>query len=167
MSEKAKYILYTILDMCLTYGGTTAILVLNYIDKDTSLGYKLSLSGIVLVLLLVFFVKKQFESSYQEKVNTYLQQIATATDEDIKSDLAKELETYKVSKYIYNRIVMLLPFALAFVLTYLAVAWFEDLNTSLGVILISMGAGSVFNVLRQPVAEKAKMEKLKKKHRKE
>ena len=167
MSEKAKNILLTILDMCLTYGGTTAVLICNYIEEDTSLGYKLSLSGIVLVLLLVFFVKKSFENQYQEKINNYLQQIATCNNELIKEDLTKELENYKMGKYIYNRIIMLLPFALAFVLTYLAVAWFEDLNTSLGLILASMGAGSVFNVVRQPLKEKAHIERLQKKHRKE
>ena len=69
MSNNAKYILYNILDYGLTYGGTTAVIVLNYISEDTSVGYKLSFTGIMLVVVLLLSVKAIFEHTYQILLN--------------------------------------------------------------------------------------------------
>ena len=40
--------------------------------------------------------------------------------------------------------------------------WLEDLRASAGLILVSMGAGSVFNVLKKPQGDAVRMENYKK-----
>ena len=56
--------------------------------------------------------------------------------------------------------MILLPFAILFIVTFLGATALSDLNGTVGLVLASMGAGSVFNVLKKPVKEKLDMEKL-------
>lgn len=159
MSNKGKYILYTILDYLLTFGGTTAIIVFNYIDPDTSTGYKLSFTGVLLVLIMVFVAKSMFEHSYQNKMNDYLQALARTTDVAVKEQINSQIESLKIANATYQKITTLLPLALMLVCCYLAIDYLEELTGVLEACLLSMGAGAVFSVLKEPLKEKVIQEK--------
>ena len=90
MSDKAKYILYSLLDFGLTFGGSSGVIVYNYITPTNSLGFKLTLTGITLFVVLLFTAKAIFEKSYRNKHDTLLQQLAEATDQEIKNGISKE-----------------------------------------------------------------------------
>ena len=108
MSSKGKYILYTILDYLLTFGGTGAIIVLNYITPDTSVGYKLSFTGVLLVVIMVMTAKSMFEHSYQNKMNDYLQALAATSDSAVKSEINESIEKLKIANKVYEKITTLL-----------------------------------------------------------
>lgn len=163
MSNKVKYIISTILDFALTFGGSAAIIVYNYITPSNSIGFKLSLSGIILVVALLLTAKTIFERKYQSRHNTLLQQLAEATDITVKTELSKQLEKHKTVNNIYGRLMILLPFAILYVVTWLGATSLASLNGTVGLILVSMGAGSVFNVIKKPIAEKVSLEKITKK----
>lgn len=160
MSNKAKYILYSILDFGLTFGGSAGVIIYNYITPTNSLGFKLTFTGIILLVALIFTAKYIFEKNYQSKLDNYLQQLAMATDEAVKEEINKKISEHKIKNNIYQRLMILLPFAILFVVTFLGSTALSDLNGTVGLILASMGAGSVFNVLKKPVKEKLDMEKL-------
>lgn len=162
MSDKAKYILYTLLDFGLTWGGTGAVIVYNCITPDNTLGFKLSFGGVVLVVALLLTAKAIFEKHYRSTYDELLQQLAEATDPEIKAAISKKLEQHKAKNSIYQRLMMLLPFAILYVVTYLGAVSMKSLNGTVGLILASMGAGSVFNVIKKPVGERVRLEKLKK-----
>ena len=160
MSNNAKYILYNILDYGLTYGGTTAVIVLNYISKDTSVGYKLSFTGILLVVVLLLSVKAIFEHTYQDKMNNLLQELAQTTNEDVKKAIISKIDSYKQANVVYRKLTQLMPFAILYIVSALGVEVLEELNATTGLILVSMGAGSVFNVIKQPLASQVSLDKI-------
>lgn len=163
MSDKAKYILYSILDFGLTFGGTAGVIVYNYITPTNSLGFKLTFTGIILVVALVLTAKAVFEKGYRQKYDTLLQQLSEAKGDETKAAISAELNKHKTKNYIYQRMMILLPFAILYVVTYLGATSLENLNGTVGLILASVGAGSVFNVIKKPVGERVKLDKITKK----
>lgn len=161
--EQRKYILYSVLDFLFTFGGSGAVIVYNYIVPDSTLGYKLSLTGIILFVAMILAAKAMFEKHYREKMDGYLQQLAEATDPAVKAVISGEINKHKIKNSIYERLMLLLPFIILVFVTTVAVRWLEDLRASAGVILAAMGVGSVFNVLKKPQGEKVRMEKMMKK----
>lgn len=157
MTEKAQYILYSILDFGLTFGGTAGVIVYNYITPTNPLGYKLTLGGILLLIVLVFTAKAIFEKHYREKYDTYLQQLAEATDPDVKAEISDQINAHKIKNNIYQRLMVLLPFMVLYLCTWLGASAFENLQASVGLILVSMGVGSVFNVIKKPVRDRMKL----------
>lgn len=157
MTDKAQYILYSILDFGLTFGGTAGVIVYNYITPTNPLGYKLTLGGILLLIVLVFTAKAIFEKHYREKYDTYLQQLAEATDPDVKAEISDQINAHKMKNNIYQRLMVLLPFMVLYLCTWLGASAFENLQASVGLILVSMGVGSVFNVIKKPVRDRMKL----------
>jgi len=163
MSNKGKYILYTILDYLLTFGGTTAIIVLNYIDPDTSTGYKLSFTGVLLIVIMVMVAKSIFEHSFQNKINDHLQALASTSDTAVKKQINSEIEKLKIANATYQKITTLLPLALMLVCCYLAIDYLKELTGVLEACLLSMGGGAVFSVLKEPLKDKVVQEQALKK----
>ena len=163
MPDKVKYVLYSLLDFACTFGGSEAVIVLNYISEDTSTGYKISLSGIILVVALLLTAKAMFEKGYRRKYDTLLQQLAEATDVNLKAAISAEISALKTRNDIYQRMMTLLPFAILYVVTFLGAKSLESLHSTTGLILTSLGAGSVFNIMKKPVAERVSLEKIKRK----
>ena len=163
MSLKGKYILYTILDYALTFGGTGAIIIFNYITPDTSIGYKLSFTGVLLIIVMVLTAKSMFEHSYQNKMNDYLQALASATDTAVKEQINADIETLKVTNRVYEKITTLLPLALMLVCCYIAIDYLKELTNVLEACLLAMGGGAVFSVLKEPLKDKIVQERALKK----
>lgn len=166
MSDKAKYILYSLLDFGLTFGGSAGVIVYNYITPTNSLGFKLTLAGITLFVVLLFTAKAMFEKNYRNKHDTLLQQLAEATDQETKNGISKELENHKIKNNIYQRLMVLMPFAILYIVTWLGATSLESLNGTVGLILASMGAGSVFNILKKPIGEKVSLQRIVNKNKK-
>lgn len=159
MTDKAQYILYSILDFGLTFGGTAGVIVYNYVTPTNPLGYKLTLGGIILLIALVFTAKAIFEKHYRQKYDTYLQQLAQATDEAVKAEISAQIEAHKMKNNIYQRLMILLPFMVLYLCTWLGASAFDNLQASVGLILVSMGVGSIFNVIKKPVKERLDLAK--------
>lgn len=165
MSNKAKYILYSILDFGLTFGGTAGVIVYNYITPTNALGFKLTLTGIVLVVALVLTAKSVFEKKYRQKYDQLLQQLAEATDDELKKSISEEINKHKLKNNIYQRMMVLMPFAILYLVTFLGATSIDSLQGTVGLILASMGAGSIFNIIKKPVGEEVTLEKIKNKTR--
>lgn len=161
MSDKAKKILYLILDIALTYGGTAGVIVYNYVSPTNSLGYKMTLTGIVLVVAFVLFIKARFEKNYQKKIDNYLQELARATDTSVKEKISAEIDKLKLANQIYQKVMILLPFALVCLVAELGATSMKSLGATSGLILISLGGGSIFNILKNNISEKIAIDKLK------
>lgn len=160
MTDKAQYILYSILDFGLTFGGTAGVIVYNYVTPTNPLGYKLTLGGIILLIALVLTAKAIFEKHYREKYDTMLQQLAEATDPAIKQEISDKINQHKIKNNVYQRLMLLLPFMVLYLCTWLGATAFENLQASVGLILVSMGIGSVFNILKKPVKERMDLAKI-------
>jgi hypothetical protein len=158
--EKFLYILYSILDFGLTFGGTSAVIIANYVDENNSTGYKITFSGIILVSLLFFTAKAMYEHSYQRKLDNYLQDLASATDNNVKTEINKKINVLKRKQDVYNRVLVVAPFALVYLITYLGAKTLESLNATCGLMLASLGIGSIFNILKKPKYEQYKRDKL-------
>lgn len=154
MSVKAKYVIYSVLEYALLFGGTGAIIVCNYITPDTSLGYKLSFTGVMLIFIIVLVAKAMFENAYQNKMNDYLQALASATDTAVKEQINKSIETWKISNEIYQKMTTLLPIALMLITCYLCIDYLTELTDVLEAVLLAMGGGSFFGIIKTPLKDK-------------
>lgn len=154
MTNKAKYIIYTILEFALTFGGSGAIIVANYISPDTSIGYKLSFTGILLIVIIALTAKTMFEHTYQNKMNDYLQALASTTDASVKEQINEDIERLKICNAVYQKLTALLPIALMLIMCYLAIDYLAELTDVLEACFVAMGGGAVFGVLKEPLKDK-------------
>lgn len=160
MTNRGKYLLCNIFDWALTWGGTAAVIVANYLEPYNPLPYKLTLTGIILVVALIFVGKANFERSYRKKYDNLLQQLAYVTNADDKEAINKKIEQLKIQNTVIDRVIMILPFVVVYVVTKLADYLLVSLGATAGLIIVSMGAGSIFNVVKQPYYDKAALEKI-------
>ena len=160
---KVGYVLTSLLDYGLTFGGTMGIIIYNYVDPDNSESFKITITGIILVIAMLYSCKTIFEHNYQNKQNTLLQQLATTPDELQKEIINKQINTHKMINRVYSQLTKILPFAIIYVITYLGAVALEDLHGTVGMILACMGGGAVFNVAKIPLQEKANSIKVEKK----
>lgn len=163
MGDKVKYIIYSLLDFGLTFGGTAAIIVYNYVTEDNSVGFKITLTGIILIITLLLTAKAIFEKHYRTKYDVLLQQLAEATYEADKKAISEAIDKHKLKNNIYQRLMILLPFVILYVVTWLGATSLDNLRGTIGIILASMGAGSGFNILKKPLAEQVSLNKIIKK----
>jgi len=160
MNDKVKYWLLQVLDFAFTFGGPAGVILYNYLTPTTTAGYKLTLTGIILVVAVVLTAKAIFEKNYREKYDTLLQQLAEATDAEAKTAISEAINKHKTANYIYSRLMLLLPFVILYVVTWLGATALDDLHGAVGLIMGSMAAGSVFNITKRPVAERLSLAKI-------
>ena len=157
------YVITSLLDYGLTFGGTAGIIIYNYCDPNNSESFKITVSGVILVIALIYSCKTIFEHNYQNKQNSLLQQLATARTEEEKDVINHQINVHKMTNRVYSQLTKLLPFAILYVVTFLGATALEDLHGTVGMILACMGGGSVFNVVKIPLQEKANSLKVGKK----
>lgn len=157
------YILSSLLDYGLTFGGTMGIIIYNYVDPNNSESFKITITGVILVIAMLYSCKTIFEHNYQNKQNSLLQQLASTPDEAQKEVINHQINVHKMTNRVYAQLTKLLPFAILYVVTFLGATALEDLHGTLGMILACMGGGSVFNVIKVPLQEKANVLKVGKK----
>ena len=162
MTYKTKYLVSNILDFVFTFGGSALVVGINYVSKSSS-QYKLAITGILMLIALVFTAKHIFEKGYRDKLDMYLQALASTTNAEEKQEIEKEIDTLKVKNNIYQRIMIMLPFAILYIVAFLGEQELHNLRGTTGLLLTTLGIGSVFNVMKQPLYENAKIEKIKNK----
>lgn len=163
MSNKTKYLIYNILDWGLSVGGSAGVILYNYITPDNSLGFKLTFSGIVLLVTFLFVCKGIFEKQYQKVTNGLLENLASETDPDVKTQIKNEIAKHETKNDIYNRLVVLLPFVVLLIVCSLGADVMKDMQGTIGFIIISLGGGSVFNILKKPVKKQLNADKMRQK----
>ena len=162
MTDKAKYLVCNILDYAFTYGGTAAVIIYNYVSPANSMPFKISFTGIILVVALIFYMKASFEKHYREKHDNLLQQLAEATEPETKKKISQKINEHKIKNNIYQRLMMLLPFIVLFVVSWFGQVTLSSLRGTVGLILISLCAGSIMNIIKKPIKEKIDLEKITK-----
>ena len=165
MSNKSKYFTFSVLDFALTFGGPLAIIIFNYVDKNTS-QYKITLTGIILIIGLLYVAKGVFEKHYRDKLDTLLQNLAKSDNAKVKEGINKEIDKLKMEQNIYARITLMLPFICIYAISYFGELELHALNGCVGLVLLFLASGSVFNVIKRPTYEKWQYEKLEKKYKK-
>lgn len=163
MTNNSKYLLYQILDWGLSVGGTMGVIVYDWVSPTNPKSYKLGLLGILLIVVFLMTCKYVFEKRYQKKSNSLLEQLATATDTEIKKEIKSQIRTHEMKNDIYIRLMMLLPFAVLSIVCAFSIQAIESLQGTVNMILVTLGAGSVFNVLKKPLAKTLAEEKTIKK----
>lgn len=160
MTYKTKYIIANILDFVFTFGGSALLVGINYVSKSSA-QYKITITGILMLVALVLTAKHIFEKGYRDNMDMYLQALASTTNAEEKEEIEKQINILKTKNNIYQRILILLPFAILYIVAYLGEQELHNLRGTTGLLLTTLGIGSVFNVVKTPLYEKAKMEKLR------
>lgn len=157
--DKVLYLVFSILDFGLTFGGTAGVIVWNYVEENSQ-SYKLTLSGIILTIALFFTAKHMYEKHYQRTLDNYLQDLASATDANVKTEINKKINVLKRKQDIYDRLMVIMPFAIVYMITWLGEQSLANLNATSGLIICSLTGGSIFDILKKPYLERYKREKV-------
>lgn len=160
MNDKAKYIALSVFDFLFTLGAPVMVIIYNYVIPTNSVGYKITLSGIVLLVAVVFTAKEMFEKNYRRRYDTLLQQLAEATDENVKKSVSDAINKHKTKNLIYQRLMVLLPFVVLYAVTWFGTVSLETLRGSVGFILIGLATGSIFNITKRPVGDRVSLQKI-------
>lgn len=160
MGDKAKYITLSVFDFLFTLGVPLGVIIYNYVVPTTTLGYKITLSGIVILVTAVFTAKAMFEKSFRSKYDTMLQQLAEATDESAKNAISEAINRHKTKNRIYQRLMVLLPFVILYAVTWFGAVSLDALRGSVGFILTGLAAGSVFNITKKPIGDRIALQKI-------
>lgn len=162
MTDKAKYLICNILDYIFTYGCTAIVIIYNYVSPSNTTSFKISFTGVILVISIIFFMKAHFEKHYREKHDNLLQQLAEATEPEIKNKISEKINEHKIKNNIYQRVMMLLPFVILFIVSWFGQVTLANLRGTVGLILICLTAGSFMNIVKKPIKERIDLKKITK-----
>ena len=162
MSAKTQYIILNILDWAFTWGGSISVIVFNYISKDNSTGFKISITGILLLIALIFTAKAIFEKHYRRELDDLLQTLASSETNDEKAKISKSIEKLKIKNSVYDKIVLLLHFVILYIVSWLGAVSLKSLQGTVGLILVSLTVGSVANIGKKTLTTKVLKEKYSK-----
>lgn len=151
MDLKTKYWFYELLDWGLSVGGTMGVIIYDWISPQNPPSYKIGILGIMLVIVFLFTCKYIFEKQYQKKTNELLESLATATDNEVKAEIKKQIKTHEMKNDIFIRLMMLLPFLVLSIVCAFSIQAMESLQGTVNMVLTTLGAGSVFNVIKKPL----------------
>ena len=118
MTYKTKHLLANILDFVFTFGGSALVVGISYVSKSTA-RYKIAITGILMLVALVLTAKHIFEKGYRDKMDMYLQALASTNIQEEKEEIEKQINSIKTQNNIYQRILILLPFAILYIVAYL------------------------------------------------
>ena len=76
--------------------------------------------------------------------------------------ISEKINAHKIKNNIYQRLMLLLPFIVLFVVSWFGEVMLSSLRGTVGLILTSLTAGSVMNVIKKPIKEKIDLEKITK-----
>lgn len=151
MNINTKYWIYEILDWFFSVGGTMGVIVYDWITPKNPTSYKIGILGIALIITFLFTMKYIFEKQYQKKTNELLESLATATDVEVKAEIKKKIRVHEMKNDVFLRLMILLPFLVLSIVCLFSIQAMESLQGTTNMVLVTLGIGSVFNVLKKPV----------------
>lgn len=154
MKLTKRRIVFFILHLLFSAIVPIALVIVRYssiANTGAAVGFKISITGILLLILVFWVIKKLFIdrklNDLKTQGNVMLADLKTKQDPAELAALEKELKSIKTIEAIFSSIIPLLFFAAAFVAFKALEAQLIKLSATLGYIAISYFIGLVFNVL--------------------
>lgn len=154
MKITAKRLIFFLLHVLFSAVFPIALVIVQYSNigntKD-AIGFKLSITGVLLMLFVFWVIKKLFIDKklkdYNTQANVMIANLKTRQDEKELQALEKELKFIKTLEAVTNSIMPLLFIAAAIIAFQALEAQLVKLSATLGYIGVSYFMGVVFNVL--------------------
>lgn len=154
MKMTRKRLVFFILHVLFSTIVPFALVIVRYStvgDTKAAVGFKVSITGIMLILFVFWTVKKLFIdrklSDLRAQSSVMLANLKTKQDPNELAALEKELKNIKTIEVIFNSIIPLLFIVMAIVAFRALEAQLVKLSATLGYIGISYAIGLIFNVL--------------------
>lgn len=123
----------------------------NIGDTNKAVGFKISITGILLLIFIFLVFKKLFIdrklADLKAQSNVMLADLKTKQDTDELTALEKELKSIKTTEAVFGSIIPLLFIVAALVAFKALEAQIVTLSSTLGFIAVSYVIGMIFNVL--------------------
>ena len=154
MKVTKKRVVFFILHLVFSALVPIVLVIVRYSnigDTSEAVGFKISITGILLLILIFWIVKKLFIdrklSDLKAQSNVMLADLKTKQDTDELATLEKELKSIKTTEAVFGSIIPLLFIVAALVAFKALEAQLVTLSSTLGLIAVSYVIGMVFNVL--------------------
>lgn len=154
MKVTKKRVVFFILHLAFSALIPIALVIVRYSnigDTSEAVGFKISITGILLLIFIFWIIKKLFIdrklADLKAQSNVMLADLKTKQDPDELAAIEKELKSIKTIEAVFGSIIPLL-FIIAAIIAFKALeAQIVTLSSTLGLIAVSYAIGMVFNVL--------------------
>lgn len=154
MKVTKKRVVFFILHLVFSALVPIALVIVRYSNignTSEAVGFKISITGILLLILIFWIVKKLFIdrklSDLKAQSNVMLADLKTKQDTDELAAIVNELKSIKTLEAIFGSVIPLLFIVAALVAFKALEAQLLTLSSTLGFIAVSYVIGMVFNVL--------------------
>lgn len=152
MKWTKKKIVFTVLEITFVAVVPVVLIAVNYISwTSEAAGFKISLGGILLALLVFYIVKKLVLNKYTERLKTTITQhmadLKIEVDKDKVESLKEELRKEKTIESLINFVIPALLLAGLFVLCKALEIAAVKMSGTVGLIGASEVVGLLFSVL--------------------
>lgn len=149
---KGVKLVYTILELVFFAVVPIVLVVYQYgYVEETSTAFKLSLTGIILLALVFYGIKKIFLDrrlqDWEAQYNNYVSAYKIETDEAKKQRAKEEIQKYRTVTVLIRAIIPMLVFVLIQVLARAVEQRMITLYSLSGLISVSFFVGLIFSVL--------------------
>lgn len=154
MKVTKKRVVFFILHLAFSALIPIALVIVRYSnigDTSEAVGFKISITGILLLIFIFWIIKKLFIdrklADLKAQSNVMLADLKTKQDPNELAAIEKELKSIKTIEAVFGSIIPLL-FIIAAIIAFKALeAQIVTLSSTLGLIAVSYAIGMVFNVL--------------------
>lgn len=146
---KARKIVFTVLEILFVAAVPAALIVWNYSTwGEGTTGFKISVTGILLLIIVFFVLKAVFLNRYLKRMSDRAAQheadLKVETDEEKKENLRKALHTERSIEALLSYVMPLLAVAGLYVLALVLESAAVRLSGTFGLCAASMVIGFVF-----------------------
>lgn len=146
---KARKIVFTVLEILFVAAVPAALIIWNYSTwGEGTTGFKISVTGILLLIVVFFVLKAVFLNRYLKRMSDRAAQheadLKVETDEEKKENLRKALRTERSIEALLSYVMPLLVVAGLYVLALVLESAAVKLSGTFGLCAASMVVGFVF-----------------------
>lgn len=152
MKWTPKKIVYTVLETMFAAVIPAVLIIINYVSWDTeATGFKISLGGIILLLLVFYIVKKVLLNKYTErlkaKITQHMADLEVEVNKERADSLKETLRKERTIECVLNFIIPALLLAMLFIVCKALEVAAVKMSGTVGIIGASELIGLAFSIL--------------------
>lgn len=143
--KKLKKHIFGLLNFIFTVIAPFVIICIAYVsERDYPKTLKVSFGGLILLLIAGIVTIRFLVKRFDRKKTDLIAEIAKEFDMDEKKQLVRKYDRMRLLQAVYDRLTLILPFLVLFLLIGYILAAGQKFRAVLGLIIISMVVGGVF-----------------------
>jgi amino acid permease len=143
-----RNIIFNFLNVLFSYVATSGLVIAEFV-KTNEVKYKISIVGIIFLIVILLVAKTAFVRGYQNKTNDLLQELANEATVESKDKVNAKIRRHKVIMAVIDNFDATMPLFVLMVATSFIGDYLKHMSGLIGLIWLSMTIGSGFNIWKK------------------